>query len=210
MLNAAVQNVQRHLNENRSIYFFMTGLFVMGLLFGAIIVNALPSGIKSDLGTYLTHFFKDISNGQDLSPKVIFTERTAYYIKYTIFLWILGFTIIGLPILFILIFLKGFVMGFSIGFLVGELKLKGFGLALGALFPQNLVIVPLFIVVAAFATGFSLRLFKQLNAPVKTKLFPYFRKYLYTLCIALIICTIVAFFEAHVTPVIIGYFGEHL
>lgn len=209
MINGIYKQLQRHFQANRPIYFFMTGLFGMGLLFGAIIVNALPANIKSDLGTYLTHFFKEMSVGQNLSPDLIFSERTGYYIKYVIFLWILGFTIIGLPILFVLIFLKGFVMGFTIGFLVGELKLKGFGLALAALFPSNLIIVPLFIIIATLSSAFSLRLFKQLNTGTKTKLFPHFKRYLLSLIVALGLCVLVALFEAHVTPVIIRYFATN-
>lgn len=208
MVKRVYQPMIQHFQDNRSIYFFMIGLFGMGLLFGAIVVNALPMDIKHDLQTYLNRFFKDMASGKDLDARLMFTERASYYIKYVLFIWILGFTIIGLPIIFILMFLKGFVMGFTIGFLVSEIHLKGFGLALAALFPSNLFIVPLYIVLATFSSAFSLRLFKQLNTAQKTKLFPYVKKYFLLLIGAMAVCFLIALFEAHVTPVFIHAFSK--
>ncbi len=208
MINSIYQPLNRHFQDNRSIYFFMIGLFGMGLLFGAIVVNALPLGIKHDLQTYLNRFFEDMASGKDLDSRLMFSERAGYYIKYVLFIWVLGFTIIGLPIIFILMFLKGFVMGFTIGFLVSEIHLKGFGLALAALFPSNLFIVPLYIIMATVSSAFSLRLFKQLNTSQKTKLFPYVQKYFLLLIVAIALCCLIGLFEAHVTPVFIHAFAK--
>ena len=46
----------------------------------------------------------------------MFRESYFSQLKYIGFIWILGISIIGLPLIFILLFVKGVVVGFTVGF----------------------------------------------------------------------------------------------
>ena len=46
----------------------------------------------------------------------MFRESYFSQLKYIGFIWILGISIIGLPLIFILLFAKGVVVGFTVGF----------------------------------------------------------------------------------------------
>lgn len=45
-----------HLREHASLYVFVIVLFLMGVIFGAIVVNSLSFSQKQDLYYYLTQF----------------------------------------------------------------------------------------------------------------------------------------------------------
>ncbi len=49
--------IAAHLDENRTLYWFTTVLFFIGIIFGAIIVNSLSLTQKHDLYMYLNQFF---------------------------------------------------------------------------------------------------------------------------------------------------------
>ena len=53
-----------HLREHSSIYLFVVILFLMGVIFGAIVVNSISFTQKEDLFYYLSQFFGQISTGK--------------------------------------------------------------------------------------------------------------------------------------------------
>lgn len=108
--------MQRHLQENRTLYAFVCVLFLMGVIFGAIIVNSLSPNQKQDLYTYLSRFFVQASEGGFASKSDMLFQSFGHYLKYMGLMWLLGLSVIGLPVILIMLFLKGVVMGFTVGF----------------------------------------------------------------------------------------------
>jgi stage II sporulation protein M len=70
-------------------------------------------------------------------------------------LWLLGLSVIGVPLIAAVVFLRGFTLGFVLGFLIDNLGLRGAALALAAMLPQNLVSIPGILFCAVGAIGFS-------------------------------------------------------
>ena len=60
-------------------------------------------------------------------------------------------SIIGLPIILNLLFMKGMVVGFTVGFLVNQMGWNGFILSFVSVLPQNFIIIPIFIVTVTLA-----------------------------------------------------------
>ena len=57
-------------------------------------------------------------------------------------------------VILILLFIKGMVVGFTVGFLVSQMGWQGFMLAFVSILPQNLIIIPVFIIMAALSVIF--------------------------------------------------------
>ncbi|WP_409297962.1 stage II sporulation protein M [Peribacillus sp. SCS-26] len=169
----------KHVKENSSLYLFITILFLMGVIFGAIIVNSLNLNQKDDLFYYLSQFFGQVKQGRIDHSEGMYWQTVNHNVKYIGLIWILGISIIGLPIILVLLFLKGMVVGFTVGFLVNQMGFNGFLLAFVSIFPQNIFIVPVFILITAMALSLSIkiirRLFmKQLRDPLKPVIIKYF------------------------------------
>lgn len=200
--NRLGQAITLHLIEYRAIYLFTVILFFMGVIFGAIVVNSLSLTQKNDLYVYLTQFFGQLSKGEIASSTAMFTQSFAHYAKYVGLMWILGLSIIGLPLIFILLFLKGIVVGFTVGFLVNQMGLTGFMLSFVSIMPQNFVVVPAFIVVAAASIAFSLKMIRnQFFKKSNIAIFPQFMRYSFLiLCVGAVLC-LASVFEAFVSPI---------
>lgn len=151
----------QHLRDNSSIYLFVTVLFLMGIIFGAIVVNSLTVDQKGDLYFYLNRFFGLVKTGEVATSTEMFQQSFFHNVKYLGLIWILGIAIIGLPVVLILLFIKGMVIGFTIGFLVNRMGLSGFALSFVSVMPQNIFLIPAFLILTTASVAFSLKLIRQ-------------------------------------------------
>ncbi|AUJ26345.1 MULTISPECIES: stage II sporulation protein M [Virgibacillus] len=151
-----------HVKEHATIYLFMVILFLTGVIFGAILVNSMNFVQKQDLFFYLERFFKQITDNELANYDEIFKNSFFYHIKYLLLLFVLGLSVIGLPLVWILIFLKGLVIGFSVGFMVNQLGMNGLLIATLSIAPQNFLIIPVYIIAGSLAMIFSLTLLSKL------------------------------------------------
>ncbi|MGX6442645.1 stage II sporulation protein M [Neobacillus sp. K501] len=190
-----------YLREHSSIFLFIVILFLMGVIFGAIVVNSMSITQKQDLFYYLSQFFGQILNEKTAGSSDLFLQSFLHNSKFIGLIWILGISIIGLPVILIVLFIKGMVVGFTVGFLVSQMGWKGFLLAIVSILPQNLIIIPIFILMAAISVIFSLRMikiqfFKKYGQPI----LPLFKGYIFTFIAAVIFISAASGIEAYVSP----------
>ncbi|PYZ98510.1 stage II sporulation protein M [Alteribacter lacisalsi] len=195
--------IAMHLEENRSIYVFSIVLLMMGVIFGAVIVNSLNVNQKNDLFTYLTQFFGQVEQGELAAPQTVFSQSFSYYAKYLGLMWFLGLSVIGLPVILVMLFLKGLVVGFTVGFLVSQMGADGFFLAFVTVFPQNVFLVPVFIITAAVSISFSLKICRQIIRKGYEPIFKHFTAYSLFLLFTGAFITLIAVYEAYVSPVLL-------
>ncbi|MFC7060526.1 stage II sporulation protein M [Halobacillus seohaensis] len=161
-MQRGVRMVQKDLNNHMSIFVFIFVLFIMGMVFGAIIVNSMNFVQKEDLFFYLKQFFEQMIDMNSLDKTTLLKESILYHVKYMLLLFLLGISIVGMPIITVLLFIKGLVIGFSVGFLVNQMGWYGLLLSSASIAPQNLLIIPVYLLAGALALLFSLTLCKQL------------------------------------------------
>jgi len=191
-----------HVKEHATVYVFMIILFLTGIIFGAILVNSMNFVQKQDLFFYLERFFLQIQEGNPIEKNKVFKSSILYHTKYLFLLMILGISVIGLPIVWILIFLKGLVVGFSVGFLVNQVGLKGFLLASLSIAPQNLLTIPIYIIAGSFAMIFSLTLLNKLftrrvSRPIIQPLIQYITVFSLMLGLSIIAATLEAYVASY-------------
>ncbi|MGM0751338.1 MAG: stage II sporulation protein M [Bacillota bacterium] len=198
--NPLVQHVQAH----SSIYLFIITLFLMGIIFGAIVVNSLSFAQKEDLYFYLSKFFTEMEDGSMTSAEELFRQSFLHNVKYLGLMWLLGISIIGLPLIFVLLFMKGVVVGFSVGFLVNQMGWSGFLLSFVSVLPQNIIIIPAFIFIGAISANFSLTLIRKIfmrqTSSMQFQMIPFLSRYVIFLVVAIGIVTIAASIEAYLSP----------
>ncbi|QDP40529.1 stage II sporulation protein M [Radiobacillus deserti] len=167
-----------HIKDHAAVYFFMIILFLIGIIFGAVIVNSMNFVQKQDLFFYLDRFFGKMLEGPDVNNQDIFVSSLFYHIKYLLLLFVLGLSVIGMPIIWILLFIKGIVVGFSVGFFVNQMGWKGLLLATASIAPQNLLIIPVYLIAGSLAMIFSINLLRKLfSQKLHQPLLPLFMRY---------------------------------
>ncbi|HEX6594375.1 MAG TPA: stage II sporulation protein M [Bacillota bacterium] len=194
-----------HVRVHATIYIFMIILFLTGIVFGAMIVNSMNFVQKQDLFFYLERFFGDISDKQQIAKGIILKNSFLYHAKYLFIIFILGLSVIGLPFVWILLFLKGLVVGFSVGFLVNQLGTKGLLLASLSIAPQNMIVIPIYIVAGSLSMIFSLTLLSKIfSRKISQPVFEPFTKYAVVFSFLLILSFVAALLEAFVANEAMG------
>ncbi|RPF55707.1 stage II sporulation protein M [Aquisalibacillus elongatus] len=174
-----------------SLYVFLFVLFVIGVMFGAGLVGSLSFLQKQDLLFFVEQFFHSFTESdRQYSLQELFSTFWTHG-KYVTFLFLFGLSFIGLPVVWFLLFLKGIVIGFTVGFLVNQLSWQGFFISITSVAPQNLLIVPAYLLIVASSMIFCIHVMKMLFAKGKSyytigqAVSLYFRSYLIALLIVL-------------------------
>src|SRR5690606_39488271 len=128
-----------HVKNQMSLYLFITVLFMMGVVFGAVVVNTLSPAQKEGLLEYLGYFFHGLEQNTIAEPKIAFQHSMGDHLKTLGLMWIPGLSIIGIPLMLLLIFFKGLVIGFTVGFLVSQLSWRGMWFAFLSVVHQYLM-----------------------------------------------------------------------
>ncbi|MNJ33753.1 Stage II sporulation protein M [compost metagenome] len=194
------------LKDQTPVYVFVSVLFLMGVVFGALMVNALTLEQQQDLSRYLGDFFISVNEGgADFHP-ASFWDVAILHLKWLGLIWILGLSVIGLPGILILDFFKGVLIGFTVGCLVGQFTWKGLLFALVSVAPHNLLIIPVLLISSVSAIGFSLNIIRSrvLMSRSGGVSRPFLTYTALTLALGLVIFA-ASSFETWVTPVMMGW-----
>jgi len=188
-----------------SLYVFVSVLFAAGVVFGALLVGALSFEQQQELADDLGRYVLMMQDGIGPLPQESFWERFMFHGKWLLLLWLLGITVVGIPGVLALNFLKGALIGFSFGTLINEYAWKGVWFALLSIAPQNAIAVPAMIMTSAAAISFSLYVVKNRLLQQQGALMPQLISFSSTTMFMLLMFACAALFEAYVSPVIIKW-----
>jgi stage II sporulation protein M len=202
MLGYLRQNFGVYLKANIVAYFFMILIFVIGVVVGALAVKILPDEQKTELINYLHIFFTGLSQGNEdtISSGNMIGMTMFNNAKTVVVMWILGFTIVGIPFVLLILFTRGFIIGFTVGFLVNEYVMKGLLFAFASVLPHNLFAVPAILVLGVSATTFSLMLVRR-KAYGKINIWYEAIRYSMVCMIMLAVMLFAALLEVYISPV---------
>lgn len=194
--------VHGHVRNLKSLYIFVTVLFLMGMIFGALIVNTLDDKQQEGLHSYLSYFFKGLEQNSIAEQKVAFQHSFGDHLKTLGLMWILGLSVIGIPILLLFVFYKGLVIGFTIGFLVHQHALKGLWFASLSIVPQNLIVVPAVLIIAVTGIRFSILLVQNRLLHHRGTIYPEFVSFSLLATCMVVLFLGASLWEAYVSPVL--------
>ncbi|QJW48548.1 stage II sporulation protein M [bacterium BFN5] len=202
MLGYLRQSLGDYLKSNIVAYFFISLILIVGIVVGALAVKTLPDEQKSELISYLRILFTGLTKGSDGITDTSNMLGTVMInnIKTIALMWILGFTVIGIPFVLFMVFTRGFIIGFTVGFLVNEYVMKGLLFALASVLPHNFLAIPAILITGVSSITFSLKLLRR---KTQTRINIFYESLSYTgVCIAMMLLILLgAFIEVYVSPV---------
>lgn len=150
-----------YVREHVYLIVFVSILFLIGVGFGAVLVNELTYDQKQDMTLHLSQYFKEFSQELSFSSQQSLMDTIVNHAKWIFFIWIFGLSIIGIPLILLLDFLKGVFVGFTVGVLVAQQSWKGLCFAIISLAPHNLIVIPALLICSVAAIAFSLHLVRH-------------------------------------------------
>ncbi len=195
--------LREHFRDNRIQYIVVMVFFVLGLIMGNFKVGSLDGAVRERLLQMLDAYF----GGQEVGATGlgVFVSAALNQIRAILVIWILGLTVIGIPLILLVVFMRGFSLGFTVGFLLQEKAGAGAFLSLISLLPQNLIYVPLLAVVAVVAINFSLYILQR-HSHAKAPLGVSLLGYSVLMGLMMIAFGLGAFVEAYLVPWLLQLF----
>lgn len=201
VINVIVDKLKYGAINNKKILIFLLTLGIIGIIIGSIFMTILSESDKTIIISYITNYIEKIISGNinyvDNIKNSIFSN-----IGYVIFIWLLGISIIGLPLVVIFYFFKIFTLGFSISSFILTYKVKGLIPALIYLFPSEIIMFFTYVLLTLYSIKISKNLIysylKKENNNINIK-----NKYLKVLIVcttAMIICSL---YEVFIMPFLI-------
>lgn len=161
MIGIWMRNIIYYMRSHIATCFFLIFFLTMGIVCGALAIRTLPETQVAELADYLEVFFVSLKDSGQVAAEEVFGISLFHHMKHIVLLWLLGFTMIGIPAIFFLIFTQGFILGFTVGFLIQEYILRGVLFALIGVLPQQLLLLPAGILIALSAVSLSIRLIRK-------------------------------------------------
>lgn len=186
-------------------YVFLIGLAIVGVIFGIIFSFLISNADKLLVESSISNFFTAISNNELHYVEGFFNSLLSGII-YIVVIWVLGISIIGIPVIVFLLFIRGFIVGFSIGSLISIYKLKGILGAFLYIFPHHILNLIIYILISYFAIVFSKRLADYLFLKKEVGLKKLMHKYIKVLLICLGVVLVCSVSETFLAPFLLKVF----
>jgi len=183
-----------HLRRYWIVYLTLAGVYVAGIVFGAVGVSALGQTETDQLAKFLNSLLAN-------QPTALDPEFLKFLARDTLIMmagiWLLGLTVIGAPLIYLIVFVRGFILGFTVSFFIEFKGLLGLGLVLTTILLPALINTALLFLGAGLATIFSMVLLRG-----KARGEPLWREFLYYTLAAALVCS-----GAVIAGIAQGYFS---
>jgi stage II sporulation protein M len=158
---------------------------------------------QQELSGHLGIYLKSVKEPGGWDAADAFRDSLQFYAKWLVLIWLLGLSVIGLPIVLLLDFLKGVLVGFAVGLLVNEYAWRGVWLSLAAVAPQNALVVPALIIASVSSARFAHFVVKERLFRRKGRLLPPFLAHTGAAALMMGMLALASLCEAYVSPLLL-------
>lgn len=203
--------LSRFARRNAGLFLFVVCVYAAGALAGALAAPSLTQEERSGLGSYVEVFVNGFGrNSPSLASAGILRLSLESHLKTAGLIWVLGITVIGLPVVVVVLFIRGFTTGFVACFLAAHMGYKGMLLAAASILPHSVVSVPALLALAVFSLAFGASLFRQTLAHREVAFLQDMTAYSVVFGATSVALALAAAIEAYVTPVFIRALSSYL
>lgn len=201
-----IKKTKNNILKQKKLYLFLIGLMVTGLIAGILFWFVISKEDKLLVTKNLTDFFSCIKEGDSINYGASLLNSVVTSLIYVVLIWLLGISIIGLPIILVMMATKSFIVGFSIVGIISSYGLKGIVGAFVYVFPHQIVFLLLLILLGFYASAFCIKLFKYLFLKQMINFKEAMRKYLKILGISCLSVLVISLFETFISTYFIKLF----
>lgn len=177
-------------------------MLILGISLGALVVNNIDEVSKTDARTYIEGFL-DLVSKNELQSADILKQSIKFNLYFTLLLFFSGLVYPGILFIPILIAFRGFCIGFSVAFLTENMGKNGFLFSLSSVLPQNLIYVPIMIVMGVIGMNYSLWALKNKYFKKFGALSNLFTTYAFSTLVLFILLIAGSIVEAYITSLIV-------
>ena len=200
MMKEMYNNYKKDLKNKNNILLVISVTFILGLIFGSIYITILKNGEKTTILNEVGNYFLS-NNKLNFEDKIdIFKNELLSNLLYTVSMWLLGLSVIGLPIIFIMIFFKSFTLGFSVSSIFAKYGFKGIVGVFTYIIPSPIILSIFSLFLASYSIIISVKILKGSFTKQTINFKTFMGKYFFILLVSILLSILCALFDAFVTP----------
>ena len=141
--------IAEYINTNVKIYIIVTIMFLIGLVLSIISVNNSDEVHQNQISAYINNFITGVKSDYQISKIEVLKESIKNNFYITLILWFLGSTVIGMPLIYIVIIYKGYSIGYTLSSIIAALGMgKGMIFIITTLLIQYIIYIPCILTLA--------------------------------------------------------------
>lgn len=138
--------ILRHLYENIKLYIIVTIIFVIGITTGVIFINNITGEEATEIQSYITEFINLLKQGYHVDTGALLKKSLSDNLILILVMWLLGSTVVGIPIVIGIVLFRGFCIGYSVSAIIATLGVqKGILFFIVTMLLHNLIFIPVII-----------------------------------------------------------------
>lgn len=198
-MKKGMDKLSKFFNLSKHTLIFLLGLLIIGIICGSLFNIVISKSDQIIVNDYLASFLDKITNGK-LNVINCLKDAVVFNYIYILLIWILGISIIGLPIILFMFFGKAFTLGFTIAAIIKSYGVKGCLVSLVYVFPHYVINVLIFAILTVYALSLSVRMIKCIMKRKTLDFKPIMKKYTTILIICLFTVFLTSLYEALIMP----------
>lgn len=184
--------------KEKKLFIIIFIVTVISFIIGILLISILSGNNKSLIVKSLNNFFISIKENK-LNQSALLYKTLTNNIIINLIIWILGISIIGIPIVISILSFKSLTFGFTISSLIYTYKFNGIIKSIIYIIP-NLINLFIIFVLSYYSISFSLMLFNYLFCKKEYNKRIIVNRYLKLLLISLLLLILTAVLESFVIP----------
>ena len=148
--------LKNYYRVNKKYFVFITIIFFIAIMSGSIFTLTLNDTDTNIVSEFFSNYLENINKINYINS---FVNSLISNIFVVMIIWLLSYSIIGLPIIILIFFYKSFIIGFSISGIIINYKIKGLLMAFLYIFPHQILFILALLYLLVFSVIMSINLF---------------------------------------------------
>lgn len=141
--------ILRYVELNIKSYLILLIIFLIGVILGVIFVNNADVEQSNQISNYINNFINSIKENYQISSSKLLWTSIINNVCIATILWFLGSTVIGIPLIYLLIAYKGYCIGYTVSAVIATIGTsKGILFIVSTMLLQNIIAIPAILTLA--------------------------------------------------------------
>lgn len=194
-----INSVYEVIDDSKIIFLWVLLFLLIGIVLGSCTVYYMSDFNKVEIGTYFSEFLSFLGTNKISYLQVLL--RSIFNIApIVLIIVLLGFTLIGCPVILFIDLVKGYILGFTFALLASILGGKGIILLALGIVIQQIIFIPCIIILSTVAIKNSIIKIKEGIGKERLKNSRINKNYMKVQSILSAILIIGIFIETYISP----------
>ena len=206
-----MKKIINYLNETvkkeKNILIFNTIIFLVGVVLGSLFINFITNDDKKLLIEQVSTFFSNVKKltsdifGFESFLSILFNNLLVLSI-----IFVLGISMIGIPIVIFILFFKGFMLGTTISTIILKYSIKGIIGVILYIFPVCILSICVYLFMCFYAIYASIKFLRAFLKKDTLNFKQFLGKYLLSFIVSITLILLLSLLDAYLTPLLLKLF----